>query len=106
MSYQQLIEELITNKEIEQKETEFLYPYLSRLFDPAVFEAMQDDFGNINRPNGNPSLRNASPDEIKEFKFYLHQKKTSYIFAEDFLKNLHIKAENIMIFLQQEYHVQ
>ena len=103
MSYQELMEGLVTNKEIEQKETEFLYPYLSRLFDPAIFEAMQDDFGNINRPTGNPPLRNANQDEIKEFKFYLHQKKTSYIFAEDFLKKLRIKAENIITFLQKEY---
>lgn len=105
MSYQQLLESLGANKEIEQKETAFLYPYLSRLFDPDVFESMVDNYGNINRPMNNPSLRSVNQEQIKEFMFYLHQKKTSYIFAIDFLNNLHAKAVNLIRFLQQEYQV-
>jgi len=103
MSYQQLLEGLGANKEIEQKETAFLYPYLSRFFDPDVFESMVDNHGNINRPMNNPSLRNVNQEQIKEFKFYLHQKKTSYVFAIDFLNNLHAKAVSLIRFLQQEY---
>jgi hypothetical protein len=105
MSYQELLESLGTNKEIEQKETMFLYPYLSRLFDPNVFETMVDNYGNINRPASNPTLRSGNQQEIKEFMFYLHQKKTSYIFTIDFLNNLHAKAVNLIRFLQQEYQV-
>jgi hypothetical protein len=105
MSYQQLLESLEINKEIEEKETAFLYPYLSRLFDSAVFESMVDNNGNINRPMNNPSLRSVNQEEIKEFMFYLHQKKTSYIFTIDFLNNLHAKAVNLIRFLQQEYQV-
>lgn len=105
MSYQELLESLGTNKEIEQKETMFLYPYLSRLFDPDVFETMVDNYGNINRPMSNPTLRSVNQQQIKEFMFYLHQKKTSYIFTIDFLNNLHAKAVNLIRFLQQEYQV-
>jgi len=105
MSYQVLLESLATNKEIEQKETAFLYPYLSRLFDPDVFETMVDNYGNINRPMNNPTLRSVDQQQIKEFMFYLHQKKTSYIFAIEFLNNLHAKAVNLIRFLQQEYEV-
>jgi len=104
MSYQQMLEYLGTNKEIEQKETAFLYPYLSRLFEPDVFETMVDNYGNINRPMNNPTLRNVNQEQIKEFIFYLHQKKTSYIFTIDFLNNLHAKAVNLIKFLQ-EYQV-
>jgi len=104
MSYQQMLEDLGTNKEIEQKETAFLYPYLSRLFEPDVFETMVDNYGNINRPMNNPTLRNVNQEQIKEFIFYLHQKKTSYIFTIDFLNNLHAKAVNLIRFLQ-EYQV-
>jgi len=105
MSYEQLLEDLETNKEIEQKETAFLYPYLSTLFDPNVFESMVDSYGIINRPANNPSLRNANQEQIREFMFYLHQKKTSYIFTIDFLNNLHAKAVNLIKFLQQEYQL-
>jgi hypothetical protein len=105
MSYEQLLEDLETNKEIEQKETAFLYPYLSALFDPNIFESMVDSYGIINRPVNNPSLRNVNQEQIKEFMFYLHQKKTSYIFAIDFLNNLQVKAVNLIKFLQQEYQV-
>ena len=106
MSYQQLLENLGTNKEIEEKETAFLYPYLSRLFDPNVFESMVDKYGDINRPVTNPSLRNVDQEQIKEFMFYLHQKKTSYIFTIDFLNGLQAKAVNLIRFLQQEYNVE
>jgi hypothetical protein len=106
MSYQQMLESLETNKEIEQRETGFLYPYLSRLFDPNVFESMVDNYGTINRPVNNPSLRNVNQEQVREFIFYLHQKKTSYIFAIDFLNNLHAKAVNLIRFLQQEYQVE
>jgi hypothetical protein len=105
MSYEQLLENLETNKEIEQRETAFLYPYLSKLFDPNVFESMVDNYGIINRPVNNPSLRNVNQEQIKEFMFYLHQKKTSYLFTIDFLNALHAKAVNLIRFLQQEYQV-
>ena len=105
MSYQQQLENLETNKEIEQKETAFLYPYISRLFDPDVFESMVDNYGNINKPVNNPSLRNVDQKEIKEFMFYLHQKKTSYIYAIDFLVGLHTKAVNLITLLQKEYQL-
>ncbi len=105
MSYQQLLEDMQSNREIEDKETEFLYPYLSKLFDPIVFETMVDKYGNTNRPVNNPPLRSADQEQIKEFLFYLHQKKTSYAFAIDLLKNLQIKAYNVIRFLQEEYHL-
>jgi hypothetical protein len=104
MSYEQLLEGLQINREIEERETAFLYPYLAKLFEPNIFETMVDKFGNINRPVNNPPLRTTDQQQIKEFLFYLHEKKTSYIFAIAFLKDVHIKAGNIMRFLQQEYH--
>ena len=106
MSYQQDLEDLETNREIAEKETAFLYPYLSRIFDPAVFETMTDTSGEINPPQNNPSLRNVNQDQIKEFLFYLHEKKTSYIFTVSLLKNLHNKAGNILTFLKKEYDLQ
>ena len=105
MSYQQLLEDLQTNRGIEEKETEFLYPYLSKFFDPIIFETMVDKDGNTNRPVNNPPLRNVNQEQVNEFLFYLHQKKTSYIFAIAFLKDLRIKAGNIVRFLQQEYYL-
>ena len=106
MSYQQELEDLETNREIAEKETQFLYPYLSRIFDPAVFETMTVNLGEINRPANNPSLRNINQDQIKEFIFYLHQKKTSYLFTVFLLKNLHNKAGHILSFLNKEYQLE
>jgi hypothetical protein len=106
MSYQQDLEDIEANREIAEKETAFLYPYLSRIFDPAVFETMTDNSGEISRPSNNPSLRNTNQDQIKEFLFYLHQKKTSYIFTVALLKNLRNKAEDILTFLKKEYDLQ
>ena len=67
---------------------------------------MVDKYGDINRPVTNPSLRNVDQEQIKEFMFYLHQKKTSYIFTIDFLNGLQAKAVNLIRFLQQEYNVE
>ena len=103
MSYQQVLGGMEINRDVEQTETEFLYPYLSKLFDPVVFETMVDESGQIKRPVNNPPLRTKDHLQIKEFVFYIHQKKTSYIFAIDFLRTLQVKASNIIKFFQQEY---
>jgi hypothetical protein len=66
---------------------------------------MEDDNGNIKRISDNPPLRHIDDELLQElsvFAVYMHGTKKSVIKADE---NLKIEGENLIGYLQKEYHL-
>jgi hypothetical protein len=77
----------------------------AKIFDPNVFLQMEDDNGNIKRISDNPPLRHIDDELLQElsvFAVYMHGTKKSVIKADE---NLKIEGENLIGYLQKEYHL-
>lgn len=104
MSYQKLVETINTNQEDDRIERRAVDPLLARIFNPFVFDKMVS-VGGVSRPASNPPLRSYDPNDYYHLAYYIHQLKGSNFIIEGRLKLLHAKANNIIAFLQKEYHL-
>lgn len=104
MSYQKLVEKIVTNHEDDRTERYNAFPIISRMFNPFVFDKMVTADG-INRPDDNPPLRSYDPDIQQDLAFWVHQLKGSTFIIEGRLELLNEKAKNIIKFLSKEYHL-
>jgi hypothetical protein len=104
MSYQTLLERLYRNQDDDAGERKNIYPILSRLFYPFVFDKMVTP-DRINRPADNPPLRSYDPNIRQDVAFYIHQLKGSNYLEGNQLELLNEKAINTITFLQKEYHL-
>lgn len=105
MSYQKLVENLITNQEDDRLERRAGDPILSRMFDPLVFDEMVKANG-VNRPAGNPPLRSYDPNLQQDLAYCIHQIKGSNFIILVRLELLNKKAINTIAFLKKEYHLE
>lgn len=60
MSYQTLLERLYRQQDADAAERKLIYPVLSRMFNPFVFDKMVTP-DRISRPADNPPLRSYDP---------------------------------------------
>lgn len=77
----------------------------SRIFDPAVFSSMEMQNGAIMRTDKNPALQSYDPGTIKQlsvFAVYMNGSARGIFRAA---KQLHQKAEEMIDYLQKEYHL-
>lgn len=105
ISYQKLVETIMTNIEDERRERREADPLLAQIFDPFVFDKMLDNQMIINKPSENPPLRSYDPALQKDLAYWIHQIKGSNIILTTRLNLLYEKARNNIIFLQKEYNL-
>lgn len=105
MSYQKLIEKLITNHEDERTERYNAFPVLSQIFNPFVFDQMVTASG-IQRPTNNPPLRSYDPALQQDLAFCIHQLKGSTFLIEVRLAQLNDKAIRLIALLTKEYDLE
>jgi hypothetical protein len=105
ISYQKLVETIQTNIEDERRERREADPLLAQIFDPYVFDSMLDNNMKINKPTDNPPLRSYDKALQQDLAYWIHQIKGSNIILTTRLNLLNEKAENIISFLQKEYHL-
>jgi len=95
VSYEKDIENFKTILQIDSKEADEVHPYLSKLFDAAVFDDMMSTqldtthnaytllaYGarsTVGRPPGNPQLRKADSDLLNGLIYQLHQRKSTFV---------------------------
>jgi hypothetical protein len=104
ISYQKLVDIINVNQVDERGERFNTYPILSQIFNPFVFDSMVT-IGGINRITNNPPLRSYDSGLQQDLAFYLHQIKGSTFILQGRLELLHKKAENVISFLKEEYHL-
>ena len=105
---------VITN--LDEQEAEMTYPLLGNLFDASVFNTMESSshyqidstasaFANIEKPAGNPQLRNHNPDAINQLIFYLHERNGSFIGEAGILKEQKAEAIALIETINKEYNL-
>ena len=106
ISYQKLVETILTNIADESDERRDVNPLMSRIFNPYVFDKMLDDNNIINKPSGNPPLRSYDASLHQDLAYRIHQLKGSNRILYTRLTQLYKKAAGIIVFLQKQYHLQ
>jgi len=77
----------------------------AKIFEPAVFLEMEKDNGDVERIPGNPPLRTADSELLKElatFGIYMHGTKTGILSAD---KDIKSAGAELITYLQNEYHL-
>jgi len=106
ISYQKLVETILTNIADERDERRDVDPLMSLIFNPYVFDKMLDDNNIIHKPAGNPPLRSYDASLHQDLAYRIHQLKGSNRILYTRLTQLHEKAAGIIAFLQKEYHLE
>ena len=106
ISYQKLVEIILANQEDDRIERRAADPFLTRMFDPFVFNKMLDDLNNINKPVDNPPLRSYERSVQQDLAYCINMIKGSNIIIKTRLELLNEKAKNTIEFLKKEYHLE
>jgi hypothetical protein len=106
ISYQKLVEIILANQEDDRIERRAADPFLTRMFNPFVFNKMLDDFNNINKPVNNPPLKSYDVSVQQDLAYCINQIKGSNIIIKTRLELLNEKAKSIIEFLKREYHLE
>jgi hypothetical protein len=105
ISYQKLVETILTNIADERDERRDADPLMSLVFDAYVFDKMLDDNNIIHKPANNPPLRSYNLSLHQDLAYRIHQLKGSNRILFTRLTELHNKAATIITFLKKEYHI-
>ena len=105
ISYQKLVEYIIQNIDDERVERRAIDPLLAKTFNPFIFDKMLANNNEIQKPTDNPPLRSYDISLQQDLAYNINQLKGSNIIISTRLKLLHSKANNIIAFLQKEYHL-
>jgi hypothetical protein len=106
ISYQKIVDYILSNQEDDRIERRSADPLLTRMFDPFVFNKMLDDFNNIIKPVNNPPLRSYEVAVQQDLAYCINQIKGSNIIIKTRLELLNEKAKNTIEFLKKEYHLE
>jgi len=103
---------------IQLKENDLTYPLIGELFDATVFDKMlllsdttaydEKDYAigsktYLQKPTGNPQLRNHDSNKINLLIYYLHQRKSSFHGEIIFLKTQKKAVSELISLLDKEY---
>jgi len=102
--YQKLVEMILGNIADEREERKSVDPLLASIFNPYVFDKMLDSTNLIHRPPGNPLLRSYDASVHQDLAYLIHLIKGSNVILTTRLTKLHVRATNIIAFLEKEYH--
>ena len=119
--YQKIVDNYLNLNSVEIKETELVYPLIGNLFEASIFDKMLNtgtytdvseyDFAsgsksNLQKPPGNPQLRNNNNDMINLLIYYLHQRKSSFFSEIRLLKKEKKEAISLITLLNNEYYLE
>ena len=105
ISYQKVVDANELDADVELAERQRMYPILSSMFSPFIFDQMVTLNG-IHRPENNPPLRSYDPSLQQDLAFYVHQLKGSNYLLQRRLERLFDKAINTIVLLKKEYHLE
>lgn len=120
LDYEKIILRYQQVNAFESKENELLYPMIGILFDATVFQTMlvtdasvmggETDYAsgtrsNIQKPAGNPQLRNHTADQLNQLIYYLHQRKASFLGEMMQLYQEKKAALELVTLLNNQYHL-
>ena len=105
ISYNKLVDIILANQEDDRIERRAADPFLTRMFNPFVFNKMLDGLNNVNKPVNNPPLRSYDVSVQQDLAYCINQIKGSNIIIKTRLELLNEKAKNIISFLTNEYHL-
>ncbi len=105
ISYQKLVEKIAGSQEDERNERHDVFPILTRIFNPFVFDKMVTLKG-IERPDDNPPLRSYDSNIQQDLAAYVHTIRGSHFILIGRLETLNTKAANLIELLKREYHLQ
>ena len=105
ISYQNLVDYILSNQEDDRIERRAADPILARMFNPFVFNKMLDEYNNIIKPADNPPLRSYDVSVQQDLAYCINQIKGSNIIIKTRLELLNEKAKNIIEFLKKEYQL-
>ncbi|MCH6235724.1 hypothetical protein [Cognataquiflexum rubidum] len=106
ISYQKLVETILTNIEDERVERRATDPMLMKIFDPYVFDQMLDNNNKVNKPTDNPPLRSYDKELHQDFAYHIHLLSGSNLILTTRQEQLFERAINIIVFLQKEYSLE
>ena len=105
ISYQKLVETILTNIADEREERRDVDPLISLIFDPYVFDKMLDDNNIISKLAGNPPLRSYDASLHQDLAYRIHQLKGSNRILYTRLILLREKATKVIAVLKKEYRI-
>ncbi|MEO6819263.1 MAG: hypothetical protein ABI266_05500 [Ginsengibacter sp.] len=116
VKFQKITDSYKSISALDQQEAQMSYPFLANLFDAEVFNTMEGrshfsidstatSFSNIQKPEGNPQLRNYNDDAINQFIFYLHERNGSFILEVGILQEQKKAATELIKIINKEYHL-
>jgi hypothetical protein len=121
ISYKHTIESYKALNEIDTREAQLLHPLLGNVFDASVFNTMvktvvdpsrnisealsSGNRSQIERPAGNPTLRNRNADVINSLIYQLHQRKSSFLGEAWLLSTQKKQATELIELIKKEYHL-
>ena len=105
MAYQKLVEIIMLNQDDDRIERRAADPLLSRIFNPFIFDKMVAIDG-IHRPDNNPPLRSYDPNFFLDLAYEIGQIKGSNFLIESRMKILYKKANDLIVLLKKEYHLE
>jgi hypothetical protein len=103
--YQKGINGVLTSQEDERLERSGTQPFLTRIFDPFVFDKMLVREV-VNRPAGNPALRSYDPDLFLDLAHQVHSIKGSNRLMNKRLGLLNARAIRLMSYLKAAYRLE
>jgi hypothetical protein len=119
IKYQKIIDVYNTIIKLDEQEGQMSYPLLGDLFDASVFNTMLKTgsarfsidtaalaIADIEKPTGNPQLRNHDADKINLLIFYLHERKGSFIGEMSMLQEQKKSATSLIQIINKEYHLE
>ncbi|HUS00199.1 MAG TPA: hypothetical protein VMY77_00645 [Chitinophagaceae bacterium] len=89
----------------DEQEVEHLHPYLAKLFDAGVFNAMIDSENVIHKPIENVPMHSMDTSLINEFSYYVHQLITTTYVEIQVLQRIQTRAANTLEFLKNKYNL-
>jgi hypothetical protein len=122
INFQKIIDSYMNLSNIDNKESQMLYPLLGKLFDADVFNKMiKSDakatayavdsvtaslaLEKLLKPPGNPQLRKHNEDDINQLIFYLHERKSSFVGEIRLLTVQKQYAAALIQLINNEYHL-
>ena len=105
ISYQKLVETILSNITDERDERRDTDPLMAQIFSPYVFDKMLDDDNIIHRPAGNPPLRSYDASLHQDLAYRIHLIKGSNRILYTRLIQLREKATRIISVLKKEYRL-
>ncbi len=104
MDYEQQEDHYNMNASNDLQERALLYPFISKIFYADVFQTMVDENdGSISKPHGKISLKKSDKDFTDQFKYYLHQLKSSFLVEKTIMLNLKQKAISIIQLIDEKH---